>query len=788
MAGAEVVRAVRRLVEPPRYAQATDRELLGCYLAERDETAFEALARRHARLVRASVGGVLTDPNDIDDALQATFLVLLRRAPETKWDTGLGPWLYGVAHRVAVKLRATALRRPGPLGTADPLALPEPHDAGLREACDLLHTELDRLPDRYRLPLLLCYLEGQTRDEAAAALGISVGTVKGRVRRGCDLLRRRLTRRGVSLSLGLLAAVATPQPTGAIELTVIAILRGTCSSRAFLLAREMTMRSFLGKATAALTAAVLVVGLGAGLMAGGGVEDPPGGKIPPGAAAPAPADGLRFVPADSAVFLHVDVQKLMSGPLGSAARTSEPKMMEALTAIVKRETSAAPESLESVTVFWPRIRVTENPGSRVGIVLAFRKPYDKEGLVAAINKRATPGGPKSVVYTPSDRIALILTGLGKDYSEPRAADATGPLASTIREAATGKHILVVGVNPAELPAELRNENQPDGLQGFRPILDADAFSLVLDLGKEWVMDLRVQTATPAKAVEAEKALGLFTKLLQRYLALAPKELEIDPEKEPASKDLSALLNALQTGVKEAKFTTDGTEARLRIALPGDLHYVSAIAMARAKALGGAILSRSSNNLKQIALAMLNYESAYNALPPAAVVDKAGKPMLSWRVLILPFIEQNELYKEFRLDEPWDSEHNKKLISKMPSTYAIPDDTLAKAGETRYRVFVGNGAGFEYIRGAKITDITDGTSNTIMVVTAADAVPWTKPDELAFDPDKNPGKLLGMVDGRTYQAAMFDGSVRAFNKLPAAKTLKAFITRAGGEVINNAEMP
>lgn len=787
MAGAEVVRAVRRLVEPPRYAQATDRELLGSYLAERDETAFEALARRHARLVRASVAGVLTDPNDIDDALQATFLVLLRRAPVTKWDSGLGPWLYGVAHRVAVKLRATAQRRPGPLGTADPLAPTGPRDAGLREACDLLHSELDRLPDRYRLPLLLCYLEGQTRDEAATALGISVGTVKGRVRRGCDLLRRRLTRRGVALSIGLLAAVASPHPTGAIEPTVIAILRGTCSSRAFLLAREMTMRSFLGKATAVLTAAVLVVGLGAGLMAGGGVEDPPGGKTPPGAAALAPADGLRFVPADSAVFLHVDVQKLMSGPLGSAARTSEPKMMEALTAIVKRETSAAPESLESVTVFWPRIKVTENPGSRVGIVLAFRKPYDKEGLVAAINKNATPGGPKSVVYTPSDRVAVILTGLGKDYSEPRAADATGPLASTIREAATGKHTLVVGVNPAELPAELRNQDQPD-LQGFRPIWNADAISLVLDLGKEWAMDLRVQAATPAKAVEAEKALGLFTRLLQRYLALAPKELEIDPAKEPASKDLSALLNALQTGVKEAKFTTDGTEARVRIALPGDLHYVSAIAMARAKALGGAIRSVSLNNLKQIALAMLNYQDAYNAFPPAAVVNKAGKPMLSWRVMILPFLEQNELYKEFRLDEPWDSEHNKKLISKMPKTYAIPDDTLAKAGETRYRVFVGNGAAFDYIRGAKIAEITDGTSNTIMVVTAADAVPWTKPDELAFDPDKDPGKLLGMVDGQAYQVAMFDGSVRAFNKLPAAKSLKAFITRAGGEVINNADMP
>ena len=117
MPSAEVVRKVRRFVDP-HYAQATDRELLGRYLAERDEAAFETLTHRHARLVRVAVGGVLTDPNDIDDALQATFLILVRRASGTDWKDTFGPWLYGVAHRVAVKLRTHAQRRPGPLGQA----------------------------------------------------------------------------------------------------------------------------------------------------------------------------------------------------------------------------------------------------------------------------------------------------------------------------------------------------------------------------------------------------------------------------------------------------------------------------------------------------------------------------------------------------------------------------------------------------------------------------------------------------------------------------------------------
>ena len=84
-------------------------------------------------------------------------------------------------------------------------------------------------------------------------------------------------------------------------------------------------------------------------------------------------------------------------------------------------------------------------------------------------------------------------------------------------------------------------------------------------------------------------------------------------------------------------------------------------------------AQSQNNLKQFALAMHNYHSTYNHLPPAASFDKNGKPMLSWRVMILPFIEQDALYKQFRLEEPWDSEHNKKLLAKMPEVFASPDE-------------------------------------------------------------------------------------------------------------------
>ncbi len=103
--------------------------------------------------------------------------------------------------------------------------------------------------------------------------------------------------------------------------------------------------------------------------------------------------------------------------------------------------------------------------------------------------------------------------------------------------------------------------------------------------------------------------------------------------------------------------------------------------------------QSSNNLKQISLAIDNYEAANGNMPAAAICDPAGKPLLSWRVAILPYIEQANLYSQFKLDEPWDGPNNSKLIAAMPKTYALPGDPPAD-GQTHYRVFVGNGAAFD----------------------------------------------------------------------------------------------
>ena len=196
--------------------------------------------------------------------------------------------------------------------------------------------------------------------------------------------------------------------------------------------------------------------------------------------------------------------------------------------------------------------------------------------------------------------------------------------------------------------------------------------------------------------------------------------------------------------------------------------------------------QASNNLKQIGLALHNYASTNGRFPPAMVLDKDGKALYSWRVLILPYIEQDAVYKQWKMDESWDSPNNKKLSDMMVKVYQ-DDPAAPPSNQTRYRVFFGGGALFDAGKpgqkssqsGTGFADITDGTSNTLMVVEAGEAVPWAAPDELAFKP-KGPLPRLGLPGRPLFQALLADGSVRFIARQVDEVTIKAMITRAGGE--------
>jgi uncharacterized protein (TIGR03067 family)/prepilin-type processing-associated H-X9-DG protein len=191
---------------------------------------------------------------------------------------------------------------------------------------------------------------------------------------------------------------------------------------------------------------------------------------------------------------------------------------------------------------------------------------------------------------------------------------------------------------------------------------------------------------------------------------------------------------------------------------------------------------SANNLKQLALAVHNYHSNYMHMPTAAIYNKDGKPLLSWRVALLPFIDENALYLQFKLDEPWDSPHNKKLLARMPKVYEPVRGKTREPHSTYYQVFTGPGTAFEGDKKIRFADIKDGLSNTILIVEAGEAVPWTKPQDLPYDPQKDLPKLGGLfADG--FNIAMCDGSVHWVRRGFDQRLFRLAITRNDGQEID-----
>lgn len=281
-------------------ARLTDGQLLGRFIEQRDEAAIAALVRRHGPMVWGVCLRILRTHHDAEDAFQATFLVLLRKAGSVRKREMVGNWLYGVAHQTALKARQMVAKKS--VRERQVMDMPEPAVKGQIHTCDLqavLDQELSRLPDKYRIAIVLCDLEGMTRKTAARQLGLPEGTLAGRLTRGRAMLARRLGRNGLAVSGGALATVLAQHaasaavPTSVIAATMKTVsaiaagqaTAGLISAKVASLTDGMVKAMFLQKLKS-VVALLLIVGIaatGASLLichtaAGQGDQKPPAEK------------------------------------------------------------------------------------------------------------------------------------------------------------------------------------------------------------------------------------------------------------------------------------------------------------------------------------------------------------------------------------------------------------------------------------------------------------------------------------------------------------------------------
>ena len=508
-----------------------------------------------------------------------------------------------------------------------------------------------------------------------------------------------------------------------------------------------------------------------------------------------PAHPLAYVPAGAVFFLHVDVAAIYDAKLGEAIKGAKSPETDRFLKSIEKETGVPVDQIKSYTHIVPTLG--GGPMQAVSVFVV-RKTYDRKALVKKWREE-----PYSRMYdvTEKDNILTLkpkqqfspalsfdlraddryvaLQGLDETYFTP-AKDDKG-FHSTMLKEQKNAHFLL-GVNCNGLPDEFRDpQNAPPEIKLLMPLAKSDGGWIVGTVGKDSldvVMTVKGRTKPNAEAVGATLEAGKA--LVGAGLEVFKKQATDSLQKPKATLDWITLAGK---SLKDAKIRQDDSTITATMNLPLKESLSPLITMITGGGQGDAAIV--SNNLKQLGLSMHNYESAYGNLPAPASLGKKGGKELSWRVQVLPYIEQDHLYKQFKLDEPWDSEHNAKVLkdNPMPKTFAIPGTKNEDDKKTHYQVFVGNGAMFDPAKVLSFVSITDGTSNTLMVALAEKAVDWTKPDDIEFDPkDDMLKKLWFNKAGKTF-VCFGDGSVRALKKTLKEDTLKAIITRAGGEVVN-----
>lgn len=519
------------------------------------------------------------------------------------------------------------------------------------------------------------------------------------------------------------------------------------------------------------------------------------------------SDLVKYVTPDAVVGAIAQPRRVLTGPEMELLPT------EVITAAGEKELGFDPMQLEQV------LAVIEPPGlagpPQAGVVLRFAEKAPAEAVATKLGPRTTEGTLNGKTYrqgrgldVPSifaaDEKTLVIAhdGLLRRMvsQDPARQGTVGKLLAG--EGTSSDLTAAFAMEPVRglLAAQLEQAPLPPPLAGLKKtpeLVESAEVGVNLGLMQGTSIALKVHAKDEAAAKELEQ-------LIQNGLDMAKQAMAAELEREmaralqsedPVERAMAKYLERVRERMFGQTFEiiqpkrdgdtlvlalggkTSPEQARLQqVAVIGFL--VALLLPAVQAARESARRNTAASNLKMIGLAMHNYHDTYRHLPARANFDKQGKPLLSWRVHLLPFLEQQALYRQFRLDEPWDSDHNKKLIEKMPAVYRNPSSPAAP-GKTDFLAVVGKGLAFEGTKGRAFTEFRDGLSQTILVVEANPdkAVTWTRPDDWELDP-KEPLAGLGKAHPGGFQVLIADGSVRFIAATVSEEVFKALLTIAG----------
>ncbi len=509
---------------------------------------------------------------------------------------------------------------------------------------------------------------------------------------------------------------------------------------------------------------------------------------------------LTYLPTDTKVFVAIQPAALLAR---SELRPflKWPENMEELT----KAFLLSPDEIDQLLIFWegsptgpaiPGAPTLIPPPS--GYIIRSAKPQEWKQVFSRLElsteevqhagqtylrlTRKRVAGGLLTVYTPDDRTAVLaaddlLRVLIEDRKEPKSRhswdEAWSQLARGQLNAVLETRWLRRRLNQGEIK-----------LGTVAPLLEkvpTYALSINLDLELSANLVATVGAALDVKPV-TETLQALLT--LGRNTVPSLKEHAADAGQFREANDWT--LGILTTLLDKARIEATGQTVRLQTSSPIDVANVARI-------IGSFVSTaqvestrfRSVNNLKQIGLAFHNFADIYGHLPPPVQYGgKTGKVPYSWRVALLPYLEQQELYNSYNFDESWDGPSNSKLLDKMPPVYGYPGVFGTSKTLTAYFVFTGAQTMLGKGDKPSYADVTDGASNTILAFEAKRNVPWTKPEDIPFDP-KLPVPQIGGFTQDGANVVFGDCSVRYLRKaINSPAVLKALITRAGGEVISS----